>query len=454
MCSTRRNSRTISFTEPPTAVMSDNNYLLSSTGQCPSCEIKAETKDIIQCLSCENYFHAVCEQSGKASAICVPSFFPIYRRAKSGFNWLCDVCLTKFEANKVATANEKIDALDQKVDGLTNLMQNVINLVTAKPDANLDAFKEKLSADINSKITEGFADMKLSFQEEVTKLKSSENNGPSDAPVGSTAWGNRDKVKEIRTSLLIKRDAASGRPVDVDKLEKSAIDHGIPVNSIVVSESGDTFVNLPDKASSDRLQPLIRNAEPTNEIISLKSKLPTVSLLGVTRENTKTEIINMILKQNDTIRALQENGSHVSVLYTRAPAEDKPYHQVVLRVSPDIRRAISNLGNRIHMGRLVHKVVDRFYVRRCNICQCYGHYEDRCPTPTSPICGYCSETSHISKDCPKKGGLKATYNCNNCKKRDFASSGHSTFWYNCPAYKEQQKKLESSIDYDYNSQVN
>lgn len=376
----------------------------------------------------------------------------MFRRAKSGFSWQCDVCLTRCEANKVATANEKIDAVDQKVDKLTNLLQNVINLVTAKPGANLEEIKEKLSADINSKITQGFADMKISFQEEVTKLK--DNSLPNDAAADGTVWSNRDKLKEIRSSLLIKRDAASGRPVDVDKLEKSAVDNGIPVNSIFVSETGDTFVNLPDKASSDRLQPLIRNAEPTNEIVSLKSKLPTVSLLGVTREYSKPDIINMILKQNDTIRALHDQGSHLSVLYTRAPAEDKPYHQVVLRVSPDIRRAISNSGNRIHMGRLVHKVVDRFYVRRCNICQCYGHYEDRCPTPNNPVCGYCSVTSHISKDCPDKGGPKAAYNCNNCKKCDFPSSGHSTFWYNCAAYKEQQKKLERSIDYDYNLQVN
>ena len=164
--------------------------------------------------------------------------------------------------------------------------------------------------------------------------------------------------------------------------------------------------------------------------------------------------MNMIQKQNEVIRVLVEEGSHLSVLYTKPPGEgedNKPYHQVVLRVSPDIRRAISNHGNKIHMGKLVHRVVDRFYVRRCNICQAYGHYQDECTRPTSPICGYCSEETHFSRDCTKKSGSNHAFSCYNCKNSSLDHKGHSTFWHNCPSYKAVQKKLERAIDYDYSN---
>jgi hypothetical protein len=160
----------------------------------------------------------------------------------------------------------------------------------------------------------------------------------------------------------------------------------------------------------------------------------------------------MIKKQNEVIKVLVDDGSHLSVLYTKPPRQgvDKPYHQVVLRCSPDIRRAISNHDNHIFMGKMWHRVVDRFYIRRCNICQTYGHYQDKCPTPATPVCGYCAEP-HLSTACPKKSGAPRDYSCINCKSRGLDHQGHSTFWFNCCAYKEQQKKLERSIDFDYSN---
>ena len=427
--------------------MTDDTYLLSPSGVCPCCDDNAAETEIVQCRTCEKHYHAVCKNSEKATAICVGSFFPVYRRAKRGFGWMCDICLTKEEENKVSTMNDKFNTVTTQLDNLTTLVNNLTKLVTSKAAPNLDEIKQDLSSEINTRITQEFNQVKISIHEELTKLKT--NDETSDVtPSTATVWGNQGKVKEIRTALLIKKDSASGKSVDLDKLEKTVIENRIPVNSIHVSDSGDTFVNLPNKSSSEKLQPLLKDSEPTNEIVTLKSKLPTIALLGVTREYDKPDIENMIIRQNAVIGTLVENGSELKVLYTKAPADGKPYHQVVLRVSPEVRHAISNCNNKVHMGRLVHTVVDRFYIRRCNICQAFGHYQDKCPTPRVPICGYCSD-KHRSQDCTIKDGLKTSYNCYNCKAMDLDPRGHSTFFRNCPAYGEQQKKLKNTIDYDY-----
>ena len=206
---------------------------------------------------------------------------------------------------------------------------------------------------------------------------------------------------------------------------------------------------MPNKESGDKLHPIIRDIQPNNEIKILKSKLPSIALLGVTQPLTKDVIVKRILSQNVVVRDLVEEGSHLSVVYTKAPVNENPYHQVVLRVDPAIRRGIKKIGDIIYMGKQLHRVRDRFYIRRCNTCQGYGHHQDKCPTPQTPICGYCS-ANHKSNDCPIKADPPRSYSCHNCKSKDLASSGHSTFWHHCPSYKEMQKKLERTIDYDYN----
>ena len=433
--------------------MTDYMYLLSSIGDCAHCKDKASDKDIVQCDTCDKQFHAVCKVEDKSSAICVKSFFPMFRSAKQGFLWRCDICLTKSEENKVASLNEKIEAVSDKVNSLAGSIQTLVNLVTNQEKLDLTDLKQKISGEINTRITEEFVHVKSSLVEEIAGLKTQADttNLADQLPIPSTVWDRKDKVKEVRASLLIKRNAELGRSVDIEKLEKTAIENGIPVNSVHVTESGDTFINLPDKESSEKLQPLIKETDPSHEIITLKSKLPTIALLGVTNKYTKSDITKMILSQNSVIRGLVEDGSHISVVYTKEPMDESPYHQVVLRVSPNIRRAIANNDNKLHMGKVVHKVVNRFYVRRCNVCQGYGHHQERCPTPHSPICGYCSENTHTSRECPIKSGSTNAFSCHNCKSKNLDHKGHSTFWHNCPSYKEQQKKLERTIDYDYSN---
>ena len=94
-------------------------------------------------------------------------------------------------------------------------------------------------------------------------------------------------------------------------------------------------------------------------------------------------------------------------------------------------------------------VVDSFHVKRCNKCQAFGHYADKCVS-VSTVCGYCCE-NHKSNDCILKDSNRNTHRCFNCRAVGIEEfEGHATFFRDCPAYVIQQKKLESSIAYDYN----
>lgn len=429
----------------------------NTTGECSTCKKKI-TNEKIKCVQCEAHYHATCSPT---DPICRITFLNTFHTStiKPNFTWTCDACLTRLEENKVSSLSEQLGALKTTIDSLvkakpvdkseeiTTLISQQFALLTEvivnDIKVRFDVVKQDISNEVNTKISDEFK----KFDESQTVR----NTPPMNTPPMNTVWDKKEKLKEIRASLLVKRSTGNGRAMNIAGLEQTAVDNGIPVNSVHVTEAGDTFINLPNKSSSDRLEPLLRESAPDNEVITLKSKLPSIALLGVTQEYTKTQIVNMIKSQNEVVNLLVEDGSHLSVIFTKPPGEgeDKPYHQVVLRVSPDIRRAIANHQNKIHMGKLVHRVVDRFYVRRCNLCQCFGHYKDKCPTPDALVCGYCTETTHNSKDCPKKSGPTRAFSCNNCKLGGHDHQGHSTFWHNCPAYKAQQKKLERAIDYDY-----
>ena len=158
----------------------------------------------------------------------------------------------------------------------------------------------------------------------------------------------------------------------------------------------------------------------------------------------------MIKQQNEAVGSLADSGSHLSVVYTKKPIKEQKFHQVVLRVSPEIRRAIKSNNDKLHMGDKVHRVVDRFHVKRCNTCQSFGHYSEKCEN--TKICGYCAENSHLSKDCPHKDSEHENHKCHNCLKLKLdPHTGHSTFWYKCPAYLEQQKRQKRTIGYNYDS---
>ena len=126
---------------------------------------------------------------------------------------------------------------------------------------------------------------------------------------------------------------------------------------------------------------------------------------------------------------------------------------MIARVTPAVRDEIRRMGNKIHIGLANYHVLDRFYIKRCNKCQSYHHYENVCNKHV--ICGYCTSQEHVSKDCPKKNSSpKKEHSCYNCVtsgKDESVYKGHNTMWYHCPTYIVEQNKLKKTINYDYNS---
>ena len=125
------------------------------------------------------------------------------------------------------------------------------------------------------------------------------------------------------------------------------------------------------------------------------------------------------------------------------PEDTNANWQVVMRVSDKIRDVLKKNKDRIYIEVTSHRIVDRFYIKRCNKCLKFGHYAKDCHD--DPCCGYCCG-KHISTECTEKEG-EDEYKCNNCVKSKKGETNHSALWYKCPTYLEAKESFKKSIPY-------
>ena len=169
------------------------------------------------------------------------------------------------------------------------------------------------------------------------------------------------------------------------------------------------YVNLPKDENRKKLAPLLNNGDfEGHNVIEVQSKLPTITILDVTEFTDKNNFIERIKKQNPDIAEKMNNGSKFEIVFAKKSRNDENNFHVVARMDGDIHNAIKGCNNKLFMDCASYRVVDRFYIKRCNKCQRFGHYEKHCQSEPS-CCGYCKQ-DHQTKDCEVEEGDFAKYN--------------------------------------------
>ena len=396
-------------------------FKLDLQGKCGSCLLKANEADIIRCTVCEFSFHGVCKSAdGRTDGIATQTHLGLYKKAstKPNFSWKCDQCLTISEHTQAASVKDIIVQLMDRFTKFENELPGKIKTLVSDEFLKRDQIDE-LSTNIVEKMAH-----------------------PVIGPV--TPWNDKPRVENIKSGLIIKPDK-DGNPVDDELVSNIVVANGVPVNKVVVSDTGETYISLPNTDSRDKLSPLLQSV--TNDVVNLKAKSPTLSIYDVKENLTKDQIKQALCNQNDYIgKLVNEDHEYLEVVYTRPPPTGKHYHKVSVRVSPLLRKCIRNRGDKVFLCKRFCRVDDSYHVRRCNRCQGFKHYADKCEEERKhPVaCGFCAE-NHKSNECPIKESESVAHTCINCRKAGLESKGHATFSMNCPAYKIEQDKLKSSI---------
>ena len=370
-------------------------HVVDGSGICTTCQQETNGVEVLKCYDCQKFFHGVCNNE---AIYCSKTFLGTYQKQRDNFIFVCDVCLTKKEQNQASDLKDQIADLADTVKTLAQ---------------EFKLYKE----------------------------------GKKDEPVVTnelhgTAWGNTNRVNKMKSSLCIK---ANGNPVNMEKVEELVTNNNIQVTKAVVKENGDVYIDMPSQENRERITPLLNDEAFTqNQVVSLKSKLPTITILNVNEFTTKEAFIETVKNQNHKIKEKIDAGSEFTVVFSNKRSNDNKF-QVVARVSEEIRKVIKLEGDKIYNGLGTNRVVDRFYIKRCNKCQQFGHYERDCENEL--CCGYCRK-NHKSTECQEVApGDHDKYECNNCHRNDKPSLGHSSIYHKCPTYIEMQKKLKKTIPY-------
>ena len=326
-------------------------HLVQQNGKCTTCSEETNEGDILECYECKSYFHAICDA---ATPFASRSFIGNFKKLKTcNIVFICDECKTRKENNEASNLKDQI----------LSLTDTVKNLVS-----EFKLFKEEKSA-------QNVGQTKADITE----------NGWNDS-----TWSNEARTKKMTSALCIK---SKGVNVNIDKVKEIAVDNNIQVTNTVVQENGDVYVNLPTKENRDKLTHLLGDeAFNGNEVVSMKSRLPTLSVNSINEFTTKEDFVEKVKQQNPRIKEEINKGSIFSIVYVKKPPDlevenGKKCYQIVARVSEEIRKVIKMNNNKIYMDLIAHHVADRFYII---IVKNLDIMKKTARIMNNQCCGYCS----------------------------------------------------------------
>ena len=210
----------------------------------------------------------------------------------------------------------------------------------------------------------------------------------SDAVRARTSYGDViAKVNHNQHAVFIK-PKESTTPSNNEEIISAL--KNIPTVAMKTTQQKTVKLVFPTKSAKDRaveaLEASGRLAD-THQIASENKLKPKVSIAFVPDIIEDTKIIQSIQEKNEHIADLMEQEDDMKLLFTKPSTPG--FKTAVVSVSPRIKKAIENNGNRVYLHLSRCRVYDHYWVQRCGKCMGYGHKTTHCHAK-EPICGHCA----------------------------------------------------------------
>ena len=98
-----------------------DHFKIDGDGHCKTCNKVPTSGEIVQCYSCTECVHVICNGASSAdervaTKTMITGF--LLPSTKRNFMFYCDVCLTKMEISKSETDSKRVDILEDKMNGI------------------------------------------------------------------------------------------------------------------------------------------------------------------------------------------------------------------------------------------------------------------------------------------------------------------------------------------------
>ena len=270
-------------------IMSDS-IQVGNNGICGSCSLTPSQGQCVKCFSCKGLFHAICENTDNearlGSKTMITTFLAV--STKNNFKFFCDKCLTNLEIGIAEGDDQKFNSLERKVNNIENKLNDIPSLLRS--------------------------------------TQTSKTNTHQASPVKLNIWNDEDKLAKIKAppakSILIVKNVqeCERNKADQATVETTIMENNTPVFQYYKNKSGDTVIICEDNESRDEIQNLVSLSNDAIEMSSPVEKMPSVSIVGLPREYSKDEVIQMLVLQNacsakwihETVR---NNKSYKNIFY-------------------------------------------------------------------------------------------------------------------------------------------
>ena len=394
---------------------------LDSEGVCTKCAHKADNESM-QCFGCSEYFHVIKCPPGNDKGQVTNTFHKGWDNMVQNYKniqYICDACILDKKLKNDIIISNRMCVIEEEMKGMKDTMA--------------ENFK-------------GLQDM-------VKKLVTEKEEMP--VPPAEPTYAEmavKPKIPVIpKQAVIVIKKKGNGPPADMDMIYSAAVDSNAAVAKAYKNTVGDTVVVCEDEKSRESILPVLEGSIDKDKfnIVTPVSKLPTITIINMSSNYSKTDLLNRVKRQNTAkLPGIDLDENNFKVIFTRAQVKNTDLYKAVVRVSEEVREAIDIAGNKLNIGLTSCPVYDDFFIKRCNHCQSLNHWKENCPRSTPAVCGKCSG-DHETRDCTSD-----VIKCANCAKHKFSDTGHETSYYKCRAYVEAQDKLRSTINYYRNKPKN
>ena len=400
----------------------------------------------IQCRLCKDVIHAINCVANEIYWVCSPSSFtghilPVVNKKKNektgkrragNFWFVCDCCSTDVERRSTISTMDKVEVLEQRMVSVENNLRDEISELK-----NLIIGMDKSSVSSSFVAPDSPGSLSSSIRSE---------SKPENV---TNVWNDSQRVDNLKHLVAVKK-TNTGEKVDPRKLEKIIVDNRIKVHkTFELKKSTDTGLVVNSKEDADFLIKKIEDELPQHKTSLVSNRIPSVTIVGLEREFTNNELMNMIVQQNPGIGAIKDSNSTtpedgVLDIVKVQPLRNNPnVFKAIVRVSNLIRSVIAKQGDRLFMGQKTCKVYDFVFTLRCYKCQVFDHHSKDCTN--EPACAHCAG-DHETRNCEKKS-VPEIVKCKNCSDAGKSDTAHEASSYACPMFLDRRLSIMKTIPF-------
>lgn len=165
-------------------------------------------------------------------------------------------------------------------------------------------------------------------------------------------------------------------------------------------------------------------------------RCPEIRIVNIPKELQASDIIPLLIKQNDIPTDLESCLGNCKLSTTRFGRKD-----AIISVNNPLFQILETRG-KVYLDFSSLSVVENIYVRTCLNCHNTGHVKSTCPLLDKVICRKCG-SAHKSEDC-----TATSSSCWRCKAYSHINSPPHKYGSNdCIIFQNEQKKLITITNY-------